>query len=50
MASTFLALRDPVFYRWHQHIDDIFERHKTMLEPYPVAEVTPDPVQNDYPF
>jgi tyrosinase len=44
MATSFLALRDPVFYRWHQHIDDIFERHKSMLEPYPVEEVT------DYPL
>ncbi|XP_055606735.1 phenoloxidase 8-like [Uranotaenia lowii] len=28
------AMRDPIFYRWHQHIDDIFERHKRRFKPY----------------
>ncbi|XP_055535218.1 phenoloxidase 8-like [Wyeomyia smithii] len=34
MADNTTAMRDPVFYRWHQHIDDIFERHKRRFKPY----------------
>ncbi|XP_035911262.1 phenoloxidase 2-like [Anopheles stephensi] len=33
------AMRDPVFYRWHQHIDDIFVRHKQRLPAYTGQEL-----------
>lgn len=33
------AMRDPVFYRWHQHIDDIFQRHKRRFKPYTKDDV-----------
>lgn len=33
------AMRDPVFYRWHQHIDDVFQRHKRRFKPYSKDDV-----------
>lgn len=33
------SMRDPVFFRWHQHVDDIFERHKRRFKPYSKDEV-----------
>jgi hypothetical protein len=39
MTSTSTAMRDPIFYRWHRHVDDFFftwqERH---LRPYDFAD------------
>jgi tyrosinase len=39
MTSTATAMRDPIFYRWHRHVDDVFftwqERH---LQPYNFAD------------
>jgi tyrosinase len=35
---------DPVFYRWHAYIDDIFQQHKQKLTPYTVAELAYDGV------
>ena len=34
MGNTATSLRDPVFYRWHQFIDDIFSQYKALLPPY----------------
>uniref|UniRef100_A0A2K6VB10 Tyrosinase copper-binding domain-containing protein n=1 Tax=Anopheles darlingi TaxID=43151 RepID=A0A2K6VB10_ANODA len=39
MGDNTTAMRDPVFYRWHQHIDNIFERHKQRLNPYTSQEL-----------
>jgi len=34
MFDTATAVRDPVFFRWHKHIDEVFLRHKNTLPPY----------------
>ena len=34
MGDSATAMRDPVFYRWHANIDDIFQEHKETLTPY----------------
>lgn len=34
MGDSSTAMRDPVFYRWHAYIDDIFQEHKNRLPPY----------------
>nr|AAL37426.1 prophenol oxidase [Aedes aegypti] len=33
-------MRDPVFYRLHQHIDDIFQRHKRPFQPYTKGDLS----------
>ncbi|XP_046384943.1 phenoloxidase 1-like [Ischnura elegans] len=35
MADPTTAMRDPVFYRWHAFIDDLFQIHKRKLPSYP---------------
>jgi hypothetical protein len=35
-----LAMRDPVFYRWHKFIDSIFQTHKNRMKPYERSELT----------
>ncbi|XP_058457196.1 phenoloxidase 2-like [Malaya genurostris] len=34
MGDVATAMRDPVFYRWHSFIDDMFQEHKIKLTPY----------------
>lgn len=34
MNDTSTAMRDPIFYRWHQFINDLFVQHKDTLQPY----------------
>ncbi|XP_068623413.1 phenoloxidase subunit 1-like [Battus philenor] len=34
MGDSGTAMRDPLFYRWHAHIDDIFQMYKSKLSPY----------------
>jgi tyrosinase len=34
MGDVATAMRDPVFYRWHAYIDDIFQQHKNTLPRY----------------
>lgn len=34
MADTTTAMRDPIFYRWHKFIDDIFNKLKDQMLPY----------------
>lgn len=34
MSDTATSLRDPIFYRWHRFIDDMFQEHKKSLTPY----------------
>ncbi|XP_071448697.1 phenoloxidase 2-like [Hetaerina americana] len=42
MGDPATAMRDPVFYRWHATIDDLFQMHKNALPAYTVAQL-------DYP-
>lgn len=32
-------MRDPVFYRWHAFIDDLFQEHKERLTPYTTQQL-----------
>lgn len=34
------AMRDPIFYRWHAFIDDVFQEHKNTLPRYQVNQVS----------
>ena len=34
MTDTSAAVRDPAFYRWHRHIDDLFVEWQELLDPY----------------
>ncbi|KAK7790083.1 hypothetical protein R5R35_013004 [Gryllus longicercus] len=45
MGDSTTAMRDPVFYRWHAMIDDIFQEHKRTLAPYTVQELAFDGIQ-----
>ncbi len=36
------AIRDPVFYRWHRHIDDFSYEHQNSLDPHDFAEFAAD--------
>ncbi|XP_075170477.1 phenoloxidase 2-like [Haematobia irritans] len=44
MGDSATAMRDPVFYRWHAYIDDIFQEHKTRLPPYNLPQLQYDGV------
>ncbi|GFT90426.1 hemocyanin B chain [Nephila pilipes] len=39
MDDTATALRDPIFYRWHRFIDDLFQEYKKTLPPYTKDDV-----------
>uniref|UniRef100_A0A1B6ERM2 Tyrosinase copper-binding domain-containing protein n=1 Tax=Cuerna arida TaxID=1464854 RepID=A0A1B6ERM2_9HEMI len=39
MGDPATAMRDPVFYRWHAFIDDIFQEHKNLLPRYNVNQL-----------
>lgn len=34
MGDSTTAMRDPIFYRWHAYVDDLFNMHKVKLTPY----------------
>lgn len=34
MADPATAMRDPIFYRFHTNVNDMFERYKATLKPY----------------
>ncbi|WP_407809600.1 tyrosinase family protein, partial [Staphylococcus aureus] len=34
MSDTSTSLRDPIFYRWHRFIDNIFQEYKCSLPCY----------------
>ncbi|KPJ13412.1 Phenoloxidase subunit 1 [Papilio machaon] len=34
MGDSATAMRDPIFYRWHAYVDDLFTMYKTKLPPY----------------
>ena len=39
MGDTSAAIRDPIFFRWHKFIDDLFFLHKIKLPPYTPKEL-----------
>lgn len=39
MGDSSTAMRDPVFYRWHAYIDDIFQEFKATISRYTVQNV-----------
>ncbi|XP_071956098.1 hemocyanin AA6 chain-like [Antedon mediterranea] len=45
MFDTRTSNRDPVFYRWHKFIDDVFVTHKATLPPYTRSEIAWDEVR-----
>lgn len=54
MGDSATAMRDPIFYRWHAYVDDIFQEHKESLTPYtttqldyPGVQITGVTVQNE---
>lgn len=40
MGDSATAMRDPVFYRWHGFIDDLFQQYKRTLPPYSQPQVS----------
>uniref|UniRef100_A0A481MQH0 Phenoloxidase n=1 Tax=Nipponaphis monzeni TaxID=196483 RepID=A0A481MQH0_9HEMI len=40
MADAATAMRDPIFYRWHAYIDEIFQEYKATLPAYTVENLT----------
>lgn len=40
MGDTATAMRDPVFFRWHGFINDLFLLHKATLPPYTTEQLT----------
>uniref|UniRef100_A0A1Y9H270 Tyrosinase copper-binding domain-containing protein n=1 Tax=Anopheles dirus TaxID=7168 RepID=A0A1Y9H270_9DIPT len=39
MGDVTTAMRDPIFYRWHSYVDNIFQRHKVRFAPYTKADL-----------
>lgn len=39
MGDSATAMRDPVFYKWHAYVDDIFQEHKQLLTPYTAPQL-----------
>ncbi|KAF7269759.1 hypothetical protein GWI33_017215 [Rhynchophorus ferrugineus] len=39
IGDSATAMRDPIFYRWHAFIDDLFQEYKSALPRYPVAQL-----------
>lgn len=39
MGDSATAMRDPVFYKWHAYVDDIFQEHKQILTPYTAPQL-----------
>ncbi|XP_071543965.1 phenoloxidase 3-like [Panulirus ornatus] len=47
MFGPSTSARDPVFYRWHKFVDDIFEQYKLTQTPYTVEDLSlPDVIVN----
>ncbi|KAK7794457.1 hypothetical protein R5R35_003821 [Gryllus longicercus] len=40
MGNSRTALRDPVFFRWHAFVQNVFDEHKSMLPPYTEEELS----------
>lgn len=44
MGDVTTAMRDPVFYRFHKHVDNILDRHKGLLPKYNRAQLSYEPI------
>ncbi|KAM7343703.1 phenoloxidase 2-like [Cochliomyia hominivorax] len=44
MGDAAVDMRDPVFFRWHAFIDDLFQQHKIRLPPYTLPQLQYDGV------
>uniref|UniRef100_A0A182Q267 Tyrosinase copper-binding domain-containing protein n=1 Tax=Anopheles farauti TaxID=69004 RepID=A0A182Q267_9DIPT len=40
MGDITTAMRDPIFYRWHAYVDNLFQRHKLRFAPYTRADLS----------
>ncbi|XP_050704837.1 phenoloxidase 1-like [Eriocheir sinensis] len=40
MSDSSTAMRDPVFYRWHKYIDDLFQEYKLTQPPYTMEQLS----------
>ena len=40
MGDSNSAMRDPVFYRWHAYVDEMFKMYKDTLPPYTSQQLT----------
>ena len=40
IGDSATSMRDPVFYRLHQDVDDLFNEHKIRLNPYSTQQLT----------
>uniref|UniRef100_A0AAG5DFL8 Tyrosinase copper-binding domain-containing protein n=1 Tax=Anopheles atroparvus TaxID=41427 RepID=A0AAG5DFL8_ANOAO len=40
MGDVTTAMRDPIFYRWHTYVDNIFQRHKARFAPYTASDLS----------
>ncbi|KAF5280175.1 hypothetical protein FQR65_LT15038 [Abscondita terminalis] len=47
IGDSTTAMRDPIFYRWHAYINDIFEQFKGTLPRYPVDQLNYEGVTVD---
>ncbi|XP_044743291.1 phenoloxidase 1-like [Chrysoperla carnea] len=45
MGDTAINMRDPIFYRWHAFIDDIFHKYKSTIPRYTVQQLEYQPVR-----
>ncbi|XP_063586493.1 phenoloxidase subunit 1-like [Penaeus indicus] len=45
MSEPVTSIRDPIFFRWHKHIDDLFETYKVSQRPYSRFELSLSGVQ-----
>nr|CCA94928.1 hemocyanin subunit g [Mastigoproctus giganteus] len=45
MSDTSTSLRDPIFYRWHRFVDNIFKDYKSTLHPYEKEEYSFDGIE-----
>ncbi|XP_012280424.1 phenoloxidase 2 [Orussus abietinus] len=39
MGDSATAMRDPIFYRWHAFVDDVFQEYKNTLQEYTVDQL-----------
>lgn len=40
IGDSATAMRDPIFYRWHAFVDDVFQQHKGTLPRYDTNRVS----------
>nr|ADD70249.1 prophenoloxidase [Panulirus longipes] len=40
MGDSSTAMRDPIFYRWHKFVDDVFQEYKLTQQPYSLEDLS----------